>query len=283
MSVESHGCVGWFDRPHARKANLMLRVLALLVGLASAASMAGACDIGDLGEAEFPDGKITVGDASAVYYWGTERYPHAVLGDALEPTALAFTSNQTRADGFDDCIGVRTALFDDMVFEDLTPRLVDITGDGHPEIITTRSHEDLGAQVAIYQYRNGGLEVIAETPHIGTRFRWLAIIGAADLDQDGHVEIAFIDRPHLAKTLRIWRYKNERLQLVTSMEGLSNHKIGEDFITSALRDCGSGDVAILVPNANRSELMEIRMVGDDLKSVSLGKFSAALFEKAQTC
>ena len=37
-------------------------------------------------------------------------------------------------------------------------------------------------------------------------FTLLAPLGAADLDGDGKIELAYIDRPHLAKILRIWRF-----------------------------------------------------------------------------
>jgi len=104
-----------------------------------------------------------------------------------------------------------------------------------PEVIVVESHAQLGAQLAIYD--ESGTK-IAATPHIGTRFRWLAPIGAADLDGDGYTEIAYIDRPHLAKTLRIWRYKEGALAEIASLPGLTNHRIGEDYISGGLRDCG---------------------------------------------
>ena len=37
---------------------------------------------------------------------------------------------------------------------------------------------------------------LAAIPFIGTRFRWLAPLGAADLDGDGRVEIAYAETPH---------------------------------------------------------------------------------------
>ena len=259
----------------------MLRALAVILGLSAGAAQA--CPLGPPGQTEFPGSVVTLGSAKAFYYWGTDRYPHAVLGDDVEPTALFFISDKVRADGKDECEGVRHVVWHDMVFEDLAPRLVDVTGDGHPEIITTRSHEAEGAQVAIYGYVDGELKVIAKTPHIGTRFRWLAIIGAADLDGDGQIEIAFVDRPHLAKTLRVWRFQADgSLRLLDSLEGLSNHKIGEDFITSGLRKC-EGDMAIITPNADRSELIEVVLQFEKLYARSAGPFSQAKLEELTAC
>jgi hypothetical protein len=56
------------------------------------------------------------------------------------------------------------------------------------------------------------VRLLAATPHIGSANRWLAPIGAADLDGDGRVEIAYVDRPHLARTLRIWRTFTRRMR-----------------------------------------------------------------------
>ncbi|EEE36707.1 integrins alpha chain [Rhodobacteraceae bacterium KLH11] len=141
----------------------------------------------------------------------------------------------------------------DRVFEDLKPRLFDVDLDGSLEILTVESQKDTGAQLAIYNARG---QKIAATPHIGTRNRWLAPIGAADLDGDGHVEIAYIDRPHLAKTLRIWRYKDGALTEIAAIPGLTNHRIGEDFISGGLRQCDDRP-ELIVANADWSRIIGI--------------------------
>lgn len=171
----------------------------------------------------------------------TTRYPHGVLGDTIEYGALELSVKSADAHGNPKNLTIH--LKQDRVFEDLEPRLLDVDTDGEPEVIVVESHDQLGAQLAIYDARG---EKIAATPFIGTRFRWLAPIGAADLDGDGYVEIAYIDRPHLAKTLRIWRFKDDALTQISSLPGLTNHRIGEDFITGGVRDCGDGPELIVV-------------------------------------
>lgn len=174
----------------------------------------------------------------------TTRYAHGVLGDTIEYGALEFTTDNTV---------VTVRLPQDRVFEDLAPRLADVNRDGAREAIDVESHNKSGAQLAIYDAAG---EKIAATPHIGTRFRWLAPIGAADLDGDGHIEIAYIDRPHLAKTLRIWRFKDGGLAEVAALPGLTNHRIGEDFISGGLRSCGDRQ-ELIVASSDWSRIVSV--------------------------
>ncbi|WP_422054726.1 FG-GAP repeat domain-containing protein [Shimia sp.] len=202
---------------------------------------------------------VTAEITSARYTDETSRYAHGVLGDAIEYGTLELTLKD----------GKRLALTlpQDRVFEDIAPRLVDMDGGGAPEVIVVESSQTGGARLAIYD--ETGLR--AATPHIGQRNRWLAPIGAADLDGDGHIEVAYIDRPHLAKTLRVWRFQDNQLTQMASQAGLTNHRIGEDFISGGIRDCGDGPEMITV-NANWSEVMATRFDGKTLSPRALGPF-----------
>ncbi|NOD45857.1 VCBS repeat-containing protein [Ruegeria sp. HKCCD5849] len=193
----------------------------------------------------------------------TTRYAHGVLGDTVEYGALELRVQNTGSNP--KTVIVR--LPQDRVFEDLTPRLIDIDADGTFEAIVVESQDQQGAQLAIY---NASGAKIASTPHIGTRFRWLAPIGAADLDGDGNIEIAYIGRPHLAKTLRIWRYKDNALTQIASIPGLTNHKIGEDFISGGLRTCGERP-ELIVASADWSRIMSVSYDNDWTK-IDLGPF-----------
>lgn len=211
------------------------------------------------------------GVTSASFAEPTRRYAHGVLGDAIEYGSLHITSgNRT----------VEVVLPQDHVFEDLAPRFVDIDLDGAFEVMVVESDVTKGAQLAVYSAVG---EKIAETPHIGQRNRWLAPIGAADLDGDGYVELAYIDRPHLAKTLRVWRYRAGGLTEVADLQGLTNHKIGQDFITSGLRDCDAG-VELITADANWRNVMATRLEQGRLKSRAIGPFKADRdLKKALSC
>lgn len=189
----------------------------------------------------------------------TARYAHAVLGDAVEYGALEIKSGNRH---------ITIRLPESHVFEDLKPRLADVDFDGDNEVIVVETDMSRGAALAVYD-ETGKL---AETPHIGRPHRWLAPLGAADLDGDGHVEIAYIDRPHLAKTLRIWRFENNTLTEIATAPGLTNHRIGDDFIQGGIRDCGEGS-EILTADASWRNIIATRLSESALQSRILAPYT----------
>ncbi|MEM8578604.1 MAG: VCBS repeat-containing protein [Pseudomonadota bacterium] len=202
----------------------------------------------------------------------TDRYGHAIMGDLPEWGRL--------------CLGPRAAptcveLPETSVFEDIAPRLYDLDGDGVPEAVVVESSFAAGAALVVYRVSGGTLQRIA-TPPIGTRNRWLAPAGIGDLDGDGAVEIAFVDRPHLAKTLRIWRYRDGTLEPVASAPGLTNHRIGDPFIEGGLRVCVAGP-EIITADARWREIVASRLVEGRIVSVALGPYSAAAMRTVLDC
>lgn len=209
----------------------------------------------------------------------TTRYPHGVLGDTVEGTVLHVTTPSR------PCATAAVTLPTTLVFEDTVPRLVDLTDDGAPEIIVVQSHRDLGAQLAVYARAADGvtLDPIATTPFIGRRNRWLAPIGAADLDGDGAVEIAYIDRPHLARILRVWRFDAGQLTEIASAQGLTNHRIGDPTIPGGLRDCGNGP-EMITADATWSRVIATRLRPDGtLISRDIGPWSPGALTAALSC
>jgi len=187
----------------------------------------------------------------------TSRYAHGILGDAVEWGQLEIDVNgvdpgsvSTNAVKRDTTYLFRLPL--DHVFEDVSPRLLDVTGDDRPEVIVVETDVNKGAALAIYDSTGK----LAETPHIGQRNRWLAPIGAADFDADGHIEITYIDRPHLAKTLRVWRYKDGKLREIASLPGLTNHRIGERDIGGGVRSC-KGQPEMVVASGDWGRVMVV--------------------------
>ena len=211
---------------------------------------------------------------SATFTEPTTRYSHGVLGDAVEWGSLEvevgvrvegglFTGFRSLTYGF--------TLPDRLVYEDLEPRLWDVNGDGAPEVVVVLTDRDQGASLVIIGLEDDKPVVIASTPHIGQSNRWLAPVGAADLDGDGAVEIAFVDRPHLARTLRVWRLRDDSFTEVAAIEGLTNHRIGDDFIQSGLRDCGAGPQFVMA-SADWSRVMAVALEDGRLTTSDLGAY-----------
>ncbi len=126
-----------------------------------------------------------------------------------------------------------------------------------------------GARLSIY----GPEGLFAAGPFIGRSNRWLAPpIGIGDLDGDGVVEIAYIDRPpHLAKTLRVFRLDPAgALTEVAQMAGFSNHRIGWDFIPGGLRNCATGPELIVASGGDWRNIMAVKFDGADLTAHVLG-------------
>jgi hypothetical protein len=197
---------------------------------------------------------------SAAFSDPTTRYPHAVLGDDIEWGALELRLSSGKLRRF--------ILPESRVYEDLEPRLLDLDLDGDFEVVVVESSQTQGGRLAIYDQTG----LIAATPFIGRKFRWLAPVGAADLDGDGRVEIAYVDRPHLAKTLRIWRFDDGALTEVGRLTGVTNHRIGEDYISGGIRNCGNGPEMILA-DANWQNILSVTFDGKTTDVKTLAPFS----------
>ncbi|MEM7378646.1 MAG: VCBS repeat-containing protein [Pseudomonadota bacterium] len=223
-----------------------------------------------------PAAHATDGEIVAASYAGpTTRYAHAVLGDDVEWGSLRLAVRACA-----DCEETREVVIqlpERRVFEDLAPRVVTVNAAGDRAALVVESDRAEGARLALYTADG----VLAATPFIGTANRWLAPIGAADLDGDGAVEFAYIDRPHLAKTLRVWQLDGNRLAEEARAAGFSNHRIGWDYIEGGLRDCGDG-VEMVVASGNWRHVVAVRHDGTLTPRV-LGPYSAAAMAAAMAC
>lgn len=209
----------------------------------------------------------------AAYADPTTRYAHGILGDAIEHGTLVMETTDNRR--------FRVTLPERRVFEDTEPRLFDVDGDGAREVIVVEADSQFGARLSVYDTTG----LVASNDFIGQRNRWLAPagVGAADIDGDGRVELVFVDRPHLARILRIYEFREGALQLEASFQGVTNHRIGERDIAGGIRSC-AGVPEIIVADASWTEVLAIRWDGTRFDASRLGPHSGRdSFAAAMVC
>ena len=223
------------------------------------------------------------GIARAFYWEPTTRYPHGALGDDVEGAMLLV---MPEGEGFCDIVPAR----DGGVFEDVAPRIADVTGDGRAEVIVVSSHPALGARVEVWGYPLGpgegsahGLTLIAATDPIGTRFRWLAIAGIADLDGDGRSEIAYVDRPHLAKVGRLIRLSEDgTFQEFAQIPDVTNHPFGAPSIEGGIRTCGDRPEVIWL-SGDRTRILSTAVFDEGVSRDDIGPYSPEALAAAMRC
>ncbi|MDK3071866.1 FG-GAP-like repeat-containing protein [Sedimentitalea sp. JM2-8] len=203
------------------------------------------------------------GIVAARYDADADVYPHRIMGRIREKHVLLAQDDAGQVHSVD----LRQS--GSSVFEDIAPRVVDADGDGVNDVVVVETDPRAGAQLAVYGLRRGGLTKIAATPHIGTRFRWLAPVAVADLDGDGTVDLAYVDRPHLAMTLQVWTWAGGGLTRIAEMGDLTNHRIGDEVIWGGLRDCGAGPEMVLA-DGGFNRIVLVRLTSNGLRRETTG-------------
>ncbi|MEY4295855.1 MAG: hypothetical protein RLY82_1543 [Pseudomonadota bacterium] len=148
----------------------------------------------------------------------TMRYPHRSLGSTMHAGSVTVQLNSGK-----------TAVYElpiSRVFEDLSPRLVDLDNDGKDELVLIESDALRGSSVVVLGLRAGKLIELARSPPTGSTFRWLNIVGTADFDDNGKMDIAAITTPHIGGTLKLYHYRPPQLVAYASNMDVSNHIMG---------------------------------------------------------
>lgn len=202
----------------------------------------------------------------------THRYGHGAMGPSVRDHGAL---RLTLTDGGERVI----RLPETRVFEDNAARLADVTGDGQPEVVVVEADLAQGARLTVH----GPQGLVAAGPFIGQRNRWMAVAAIADLDGDGQVEIAVVDRPHLRKVMVFWRIQGDRLVPVAEVAGVTNHRFGAPNIEGGLRDCGQGP-EVVVARADWSGLVAVTLAdtGPEARDLGPGAESAD-FAAALSC
>lgn len=205
-----------------------------------------------------PQSQAVRGTRDIAWTWlgsPTQRYPHAALGSTAHAGSLHVLV-ATPAGGQQE---LTRALPPHRVFEDRVPRLADLDGDGHDEIIVVESDALRGAALVVYGVRDGALAEVARGPHAGSTFRWLNPVGVADFDGDGRPDIASVTTPHIGGVLTLHHYRPPRLEPYARATDVSNHRMGTLEQQLAVIVTGSGQrPAVIVPDTQFGALQALR-------------------------
>ena len=201
-----------------------------------------------------PDGRIaraSNGDIRQAWYGRpTTRYGHAVLGDGIEAGSLVARDAAGRTHEF--------VLPETHVFEDITPRIADLDGDGRNEIVAIRSSLRRGGAVAVYGLRDGELRLLDASAEIGRSRRWLNVAGIANYLGSGRPVVAWIETPHIGGVLKMATFENGKLRRFgKNRSGFSNHFIGsrEQELSATGDFTGDGRLDLALPSADRKSLV----------------------------
>jgi hypothetical protein len=197
-----------------------------------------------------PDGRIAItGNGNIRQAWfgrPTRRYAHGVLGDAIEAGSLVVvTSSGSRLEAI---------LPEDQVFEDITPRIADLDGDGSNEVISIRSSTGGGAGVAIYGFAGGGLTLLGAGSENGRENRWLNIAGLVPRP-DGGLTLYGVRTPHIGGRLFSLDFRDgtvsEHNNIATDV---SNHIIGSRELGMSAVGTFGDRVELVLPSQDRRRL-----------------------------
>ncbi len=188
-----------------------------------------------------PEGLIAKDDTKQVtarYTDPTTRYAHGILDDQIEGGGLLVTIKGKE---------YHYKLDENNVFEDLQPRLADVDKDGNLEFITIQSSLTQGASVAVYKIIDEKLQPFLTSGYIGTPSRWLNVAVIDDLDNDGKVEIAWIQTPHIGGILKIARIDNGKWTFLDEKTGITNHRIGSKNLCLSVLTNTSPQKTLYIP------------------------------------
>ena len=234
---------------------LLLAAVLLVSAFAAPAEAADPLPDGGLARAEGS------GIAAARYVLPTTRYGHGVLGDRVEAGGIWLRDSQ----GGEYLLELAT----DSVFEDITPRLHDLDGDGGAEVIAIRAYLDRGASLSVIDVVGGEARIIAETRPIGRTNRWLNPAGVADYDGDGRAEVALIKTPHIGGVLEIYELRGSTLRREAREAGYSTHAIGSRALglSASLDVDGDGITDLVLPDQPRTTLVALSFAGGALRTI----------------
>jgi hypothetical protein len=210
-----------------------------------------------------PDARIlSDGDGRLMVLSGpSDIYPHSIMGDELEATAITILDTSVTPLSIQD---IRITTGD--VIEGLAPIWVDMDGDGHREIVVTQSNAIEGSRIVVY---NEDGTVLAQGAPVGQGFRWIHQVAVGQFIEGGSLEIATVRTPHIGGIVEIYALDGDQLVVMDSLSGYSSHRIGSRNLDGGLAGDFNGDglIELVVPDQAQTNLHGIQYAEGQLTSV----------------
>ncbi|MEM5473729.1 hypothetical protein WNZ14_18510 [Hoeflea sp. AS60] len=196
------------------------------------------------------DGRIAIaqtGDIRQAWFARpTARYAHGVLGDAIEAGSLVVVTASGKV--------LEAILPVDQVFEDITPRIADLDGDGTNEVIAIRSSKDGGAAATIFGIVGTELKLRGAGSENGRPNRWLNIAGLVP-HPDGGLTLYGVRTPHIGGRLFVLDFRNGKLSESNDIAtDVSNHIIGSRELGMSATGNFGGRMELILPSQDRRRL-----------------------------
>ncbi|MCL4261777.1 MAG: hypothetical protein KJ069_01110 [Anaerolineae bacterium] len=178
----------------------------------------------------------------------TERYPHGVLGDAIEAGGFALIKTDPEIE-----VVAHFLIPEPQVVEGIMPLWADWNGDGNREILLTLSDADQGAQLTLFA--EDGTQ-LATAPPIGQGNRWQHQIAIAPFGPNGEMELTAVRTPHIGGVVEFYQWQEGELRLVAELPGYSSHVIGSRNLDMAMVGDfdGDGRTELLLPTTDGTQL-----------------------------
>lgn len=209
-----------------------------------------------------PDGRIvTDGRLAAVPVTPTDRYRHGVLGDAIEPAAVAVVD--PGGDRGEPTVLDRIGAPSESVFEGLFPFWPG--GEDRRFVLTEASTSD-GARVALYE--DG--QRVAAGPRVSGTGGWTHQLAVGPFAPDGSTEIATVEKPHVEHNLQFLARDGDSLSVKAARRGYRSHTIAAGRNTSRARAGDfddDGRPEVLLPRTNQQHLDGVRHTPDGAERV----------------
>lgn len=236
--------------PHGRPAVLPGGLVAYVTTAGELAIRGLAGEIRRLDLGALPDGDVLADDRGRllVLTGPTERYPHAILGDAVEASGFAIY-NPAEPDSV-----VRVEIDTPAVIEGRRALWADFDGDGALEVQVTVSDSEGGARLIVYEETG---EIAFEGSPIGRGNRWRHQIA---FGQFGGRQLGVeVVTPHIGGIVTFNEYRGEEIANVARVSRYTSHGIGSRELEGAvaLDVDGDGDLELLLPTQDRRTLVAI--------------------------